>query len=96
MALKAVSGNPVTPARTRIGLPTPPQATGTVLATRQSVAAWNGSNPSPIKTSPAMATGPPPPPVTFRNAPEAERDQRDGPGRLSDDSTAMDSFITRN
>ena len=34
-----VFGMPVTPASVRIGLPTPPQATGAVLATRQSTAA---------------------------------------------------------
>ena len=95
MALKAVSGSPVTPARTRIGLPTPPQATGAVLATRQSVAAWNGSNPSPIRNEPAMATGAPPPPVPSRNAPK-QNAIRMSCSRLSDDSAAIDSFITRN
>ena len=39
MADSCISGRPVTPASTRIGLPTAPQATGAVLATRHSVAA---------------------------------------------------------
>ena len=39
IALNCTSGNPVTAASTRIGLPTPPQATGAVLAIKQSVAA---------------------------------------------------------
>ena len=39
MALNCASGSPVTPARTRIGLPTPPHATGAVLASRHNVAA---------------------------------------------------------
>ena len=39
IALNCISGSPVTPASVRIGLPTPPQATGAVLATRQSTAA---------------------------------------------------------
>jgi hypothetical protein len=39
IALNADSDSPVTPASVRIGLPTPPYATGAVLATRQSVAA---------------------------------------------------------
>src|SRR6266545_6758041 len=63
IALSECSGNPVTPVRMRIGLPTPPQATGAVLARRQSVAAWKGAKPSPIRNDPATATGAPPPPV---------------------------------
>ena len=93
MALRAASGKPVTPARTRIGLPTPPQATGAVLATRQSVAARNGSKPSPIRNEPAMATGAPPPPVPSRNAPK-QKATRISCSRLSEDSDAIDSFIT--
>ena len=45
MAFRDCSGSPVTPAKTRMGFPTPPQATGAVLASRQSTAAWNGGNP---------------------------------------------------
>ena len=47
-----------------------PQATGAVLASRQSVAAWNGLKPSPMRNAPAIATGAPPPPVPSRNAPK--------------------------
>ena len=39
IALSDASENPVTPERTRIGVPTAPQATGAVLASRHSVAA---------------------------------------------------------
>ncbi len=39
IALSVFSGNPVTPASVRIGLPTPPHATGAVFASRHRVAA---------------------------------------------------------
>src|SRR5215471_10287552 len=39
IALSVISFNPVTPASMRSGLPTPPQATGAVLAIRHRVAA---------------------------------------------------------
>ena len=95
MAPSAVSGRPVTPASTRIGLPTPPHATGAVFATRQSVAAWKGSNPSPIRNEPAIATGAPPPPVPSRKAPK-QKATRMSCSRLSDESDAIDSFMTLN
>ena len=95
MALRAGSGRPVTAARVRIGLPTAPQATGAVLASRQSVAAWNGSKPSPIRNEPAIATGAPPPPVPSRNAPK-QNAIRISCSRLSVESAAIDSFITWN
>jgi hypothetical protein len=95
MALSAGSGSAVTAARTRIGLPTAPQATGAVLAIKQRVAAWNGSKPSPIKNDPAIATGAPPPPVPSRNAPK-QNAIRSRCSRLSVDNAAIDSFITWN
>ena len=70
MALKAGSEKPVTPDSTRIGVPTAPQATGAVLAIKQSVAAWKGSKPRPMRNEPAIATGAPPPPVPSRKAPK--------------------------
>ena len=93
IALNSSSGNPVTPASTRIGLPTPPHATGAVLATRQSVAAWNGLKPSPIRNAPAIATGAPPPPVPSRNAPK-QKAMSTSCRRLSDERPAIESFIT--
>ena len=39
IALNEPSGKPVTPASVRIGLPTPPHATGAVFASRHKVAA---------------------------------------------------------
>ena len=75
MALNASSGKPVTPASVRMGLPTPPHATGAVLATRQSVAASNGLKPRPMRNAPAIATGAPPPPAPSEEGAEAEGDQ---------------------
>ena len=95
MALNCASGRPVTPASTRIGLPTPPQATGAVLAIRHSVAAWNGGKPRPIRNEPAMATGAPPPPVPSRNAPK-QKAIRISCSRLSEERPAIESFITWN
>src|SRR5215468_9956712 len=95
IALSVISSNPVTAASTRIGLPTPPQATGAVLAIRHSVAAWNGLKPNPIKKDPAMATGAPPPPVPSKNAPKQNAINTNC-NRLSDDNPAMDCFITSN
>ena len=95
MALKAISGRPVTVVNARIGLPTAPQATGAVLAIKQSVAAWNGSKPSPIRNEPEIATGAPPPPVPSRKAPK-QNAIRISCSRLSVDSAAIDSFIIWN
>ena len=72
VALNALTSSPVTLLSVRIGVPIAPQATGAVLAIRQSVAAWNGSNPSPIRNEPAIATGAPPPPVTARTSGSSE------------------------
>ena len=95
IALSACSGSPVTPASTRIGLPTPPQATGAVLASRHSVAAWNGGKPRPMRNAPAIATGAPPPPVPSRNAPKQNAISTSC-SRRSAESAAIESFITWN
>ena len=95
IALNCASGSPVTPASTRIGLPTPPHATGAVLAIRQSVAAWNGGKPRPIRNAPATATGAPPPPVPSRNAPK-QKAIRMSCRRLSEERPAIEFFITWN
>src|SRR3954466_2924562 len=95
IALNAASGSRVTPASVRMGFPTPPHATGAVLATRHSVAAWNGGNPRPIRNEPAIATGAPPPPAPSRNAPKQNAISTNW-SRLSDDSPAIESFITSN
>ena len=47
----------MTPPRTMIGVPSPPYATGDVLAIRHSTAARNGLKPSPTMIAPQMATG---------------------------------------
>ncbi len=65
-----MSGRAVTVVRTRIGVPTAPQATGAVLAIRQSVAAWNGSKPRPIRNEPAIATGGPAAAGALQEAPK--------------------------
>ncbi len=67
----SVSGRFVTAASVRMGLPTPPQATGAVFAIRQSTAASNGLKPSPIIIAPQTATGAPPPPAPSSSAPNA-------------------------
>ena len=89
------SGSPVTPRSVRIGLPTPPHATGAVLAIRQRTAASNGLKPRPIRKAPAMATGAPPPPVPSRKAPK-QKAMSTAWIRRSDDSRAIDRFITAN
>ena len=95
IALRACSGSPVTPASTRMGFPTPPQATGAVLASRHTVAAWKGGKPRPIRNEPAMATGAPPPPVPSRNAPK-QKAISTAWRRRSEERVAIESFITWN
>ena len=85
------SGSPVTPASVRIGLPTPPHATGAVLAIRQRTAASNGLKPRPIRKAPAIATGAPPPPVPSRKAPK-QKAMSTAWIRRSDDSRAIESL----
>ncbi len=89
------SSSPVTPTRVRIGLPTPPHATGAVLAIRQSTAASNGLKPRPMRKAPAMATGAPPPPVPSRKAPK-QKAISTAWMRRSVDRRAIDRFITVN
>ena len=93
MAFRDCSGSPVTPAKTRMGFPTPPQATGAVLASKHSTAAWNGGKPRPIRKAPAIATGAPPPPVPSRKAPK-QNAMRIACRRESEERAAIDSFIT--
>ncbi len=54
----------------RIGVPIAPQATGAVLAMRQSKAAWNGWNPSPTRNAAEIATGAPNPAAPSIKAPK--------------------------
>src|SRR3989442_654803 len=56
IALRSDSGRPDTAASVCTGVPMAPHATGDVLASRLSAAAWNGLNPSPIMKAPAIAT----------------------------------------
>ena len=51
-------------------IPTPPNATGAVLAMRQMPAAYSGSKPSPTNIPAVMATGAPKPAEPSRNAPK--------------------------
>ena len=95
MALSRCSFSPVTPASVRMGLPTPPHATGAVFARRHNVAAWNGSKPRPMRNDPAIATGAPPPPVPSRKAPKQNAISTSC-SRRSAESAAIESFITWN
>ena len=95
MAFSSATGSPVTPFRTRTGLPTPPHATGAVLARRQSVAAWKCGKPRPMRNAPAIATGAPPPPQPSRKAPK-QKAMRMTWRRRSEETPAIDSFITWN
>src|SRR5205809_1408360 len=69
MALKSDSGRPDTAASVCTGVPIAPHATGDVLASRLSAAAWNGWNPNPIMKAPAIATGAPKPAAPSMKAP---------------------------
>src|SRR5579863_2396731 len=62
--------SPVTPASATIGIPSPPNATGAVLAIRQTVTASRALKPSPRSRYAAMATGAPNPAVPSRSAPK--------------------------
>jgi len=70
VALRSDSARPVTAASVRTGLPIPPQATGAVLAIRQTIAVSSGRNPSPISIEAVIATGAPPPPAPSSTAPK--------------------------
>jgi len=70
IALRSDSGKPDTAASVCTGVPMAPHATGDVLASRLSAAAWNGLNPRPIMNAPAIATGAPNPAAPSMNAPK--------------------------
>src|SRR5205814_1898902 len=70
IALRSDSGKPDTAASVCTGVPMAPHATGDVLASRLSAAAWNGLNPRPIMKAPAIATGAPNPAAPPMNAPK--------------------------
>jgi len=53
-----------------IGVPSPPNATGAVLAISVSPAAYSGGNPAPINSAPDIATGVPNPAAPSKNAPK--------------------------
>ena len=55
-----------------IGMPNPPNATGAVLASSASAAAYKGSNPSPAMREAVIATGAPKPAVASRRAPKTK------------------------
>jgi hypothetical protein len=95
MAFSSGMGSPVTPFRTRMGLPTPPHATGAVLASRHRVAAWKWGKPRPMRKEPAIATGAPPPPLPSRKAPKQNAIRMTW-RRRSEETPAIDSFITWN
>src|SRR5262245_51968770 len=71
IALSVSAGSPVTVARVKIGVLSPPNATGEVLAIKHSTAARSGLKPSPARIAPQMATGDPAPAAPSRNAPNA-------------------------
>src|SRR3989441_3917438 len=54
-SLRSDSGKPDTAASVCTGVPMAPHATGDVLASRLSAAAWNGLNPRPIMKAPARS-----------------------------------------
>ena len=95
VALIASTSMSVTLLKVLTGTPSAPQATGAVLAIRQSTAALNGSNPSPTRKAAEIATGAPNPAAPSRNAPN-EKATRTACNRRSPDSRAIDAFITSN
>ena len=95
VALIASTSSPVISARARIGVPIAPQATGAVLAIRQSRAAWNGRNPRPTRNAAEIATGAPNPAAPSRNAPN-EKATSTAWSRRSPESRAIEAFITSN
>src|SRR6266480_2453476 len=71
-ALNRSRGNPVVTARVVIGVAMEPNATGAVLAIKQTAAAKNGENPRPVSIVAATATGVPNPAQPSTNAPKAK------------------------
>ena len=76
-------------------MPIPPQATGAVLAIRQSRAAWNGRNPRPTRNAAEIATGAPNPAAPSISAPKQNATST-ACSRRSADSRAIEAFITSN
>src|SRR5205807_5643440 len=70
-------------------------ATGDVLASRLSAAAWNGLNPRPIMKAPAIATGAPNPAAPSMNAPK-QNATSSSCNRRSAVMPATDSFMISN
>ncbi len=95
VALRASTSRLVTFERVRIGVPIAPQATGAVLAIRQSRAAWNGRNPRPTRKAAEIATGAPKPAAPSMNAPKLNATST-ACTRRSPDRCAIDAFITSN
>ena len=95
VALKAWTSRPVTLLSVRIGMPMPPQATGAVLAIKQSKAAWNGRNPSPTRKAAEIATGAPKPAAPSMNAPKQNATST-ACSRRSAESRATDAFMISN
>ena len=95
VALRAWTSSSVTRLSVRIGMPMPPQATGAVLAIRQSNAAWNGWNPNPTRNAAEIATGAPKPAAPSMSAPK-QNATRTAWSRRSADSRATEVFITSN
>src|SRR5947208_256256 len=95
IALRSDSGRPDTAASVCTGVPMAPHATGDVLASRLSAAAWNGLNPRPIMKAPAIATGAPNPAAPSMNAPK-QNATRSSCSRRSAVMPATDSFMISN
>src|SRR5213083_2732665 len=72
-----------------------PHATGDVLASRLSAAAWNGLNPRPIMKAPAIATGAPNPAAPSMKAPK-QNATSSSCNRRSAVMPATDSFMISN
>src|SRR5438552_16942364 len=70
-ALRRSKGSSVVALRVRMGVPIDPNATGAVLANKQTAADKNGENPRPVSIVAATATGVPNPAQPSINAPNA-------------------------
>ena len=70
MALRSLSGKPVTPASAMMGVPSAPKATGAVLPISDNPAAGSGLKPRPISIAAEIATGVPNPAAPSTNAPK--------------------------
>src|ERR1700688_4740278 len=95
MAESVTWSRPLTAASVTIGVPIAPHATGAVLARRFSTADWNGLNPRPTITAPAIATGVPKPEVPSMIAPN-ENAISTHCSRRSNEMWTIDSFTISN